>query len=290
MSPASAVEPDKVAAGVALLESAGYRVTFGQHAFARDGYLAGPDEHRAANLQEAFDDPAVAAVVCSRGGYGCARLLRLLDLDRMAASSTFFVGFSDVTSLHLALNRRGLATLHAPMPLSFSVERPEWVKASFLAALRGDDPVAVGVPAAETLVPGSGEGALTGGCLCLLCDSLGTPDALDCEGRVVLIEDVDENPHRVDAMLTHLLNAGQIQRAAGIVVGEMTGTDTRSDPSIGSWPWRRIVADRLQPLGVPTVVGYPFGHCRAMASLPLGVRVRLDADLGTLTLLEPLCA
>ena len=276
--------------GMALLESEGYKVTLGDHVLARDGYLAGSDEQRAGDLRAAFADPEVDAVVCSRGGYGCARLLPHLDLDAMAASGKAFVGFSDVTTLHLALNRRGLVTFHAPMLLSFSVDREPWVRRSFVNLLQGGDPFDQESPRGETVHGGTAEGVLTGGCLCLLTDSIGTSDPLDCRERVVLIEDVDEHPHRVDAMLTHLLNTGRLQEAAGIVVGEMSGTDEKVDPKIGAWPWRRIVEDRLADLNVPTVVNFPFGHMKGMLSLPLGVRVRLDADAGRLTLLEAVCA
>ena len=137
---------------------------------------------------------------------------------------------------------------------------------------------------------GTAEGEVTGGCLCLLTDSLATPDSIDCEGRIVLIEDVDEHPHRIDAMFTHLLNSNQIQKAAGIVVGEMTRTDEKPDEAIGGKPWKEIVEERLKPLGIPSIVNYPFGHAPNMLSLPLGVRARLDADAGTLTYLESPCA
>jgi muramoyltetrapeptide carboxypeptidase len=289
VSPASPVRPEQTASGIALLESAGYRVTLGRHVYARDGYLAGSDADRAADLNEAFADPGVAAVFCSRGGYGCARLLPLLDLDAMAATGKLFAGFSDVTTLHLALNRRGLATLHSPMLLSFSVERPGWVVDSLLRALQGDPAVPDVAPKGECLVPGEAVGPVTGGCLCLVTDSLATPESLDARGKILLIEDVDEQPHRVDAMLTHLLASGALRSAAGIVVGEMTRTDENVDPQIGEWPWRRIVKDRLEGLNLPTVIGYPFGHMPAMLSLPLGVEARLNASAGTLAYLEAWC-
>lgn len=290
VTPASPLNPDQIADGIQLLEQQGYKVSLAPGVHARDGYLAGSDEMRAADMMAAFDDPNVSAVMCSRGGYGCARLLPHLDLDRMAASGKMLCGFSDVTTLHLALNRRGLVSMHTPMLITLSVPREPWVIESMLNLLKGDNPFVTDAKRAETLRPGRAEGVLTGGCLCLLCDSISTEDPLETEGKILAIEDVDENPHRIDAMLTHLRNTGLLQKAAGIVIGEMTGTDERRDEKIGAWPWRQIVEDRLKGIDVPTVVNYPFGHMKTMLSLPMGVRVLLDADAGTLSLLEPPCA
>jgi muramoyltetrapeptide carboxypeptidase len=290
VSPASPVDREKCEAGADLLRGAGYTVEFGEHAFDRDGYLAGTDEDRAADLADAFADPGVDAVFCSRGGYGSSRIVGRLPLDAMAASGKLFCGFSDVTTLHLALNRRGLATLYCPMLLTLSVPRPPFVAESLLAALSGGDPLAVAYPRAETVVAGVASGVTAGGCLCLLSDSSGTSDAFDPAGKIVVIEDVDEPPHRVDAMLTQLLNQGRIQRAAGIVVGEMTRTEESADPSIGPADWRSLVRERLSGLGVPLVTDCPLGHAPAALSVPLGVQAELDAGAGTLRLLEPLCA
>jgi len=289
VSPASSIAPEKIERAAGLLQEQGYRVRVSKHAFDRDAYLAGKDEDRAADLMAAFLDPEVRAVVCSRGGYGCARLFPYLDLDAMAAANKLFLGFSDITTLHLALNRRGLVTFHTPMMITLSVDRPEWVYSSFLNVLKGENPIPADAPGGETVIGGIAEGVVTGGCLCLLTDSLATPEPLELKDRIVLIEDVDENPHRVDAMLTHLLNTGKAGAAAGYVIGEMTRTDEKSDPTIGPRPWREIVTERLAPLGRPMIVNFPFGHAPAMLSLPLGIRARLDADRGTLTYLEAAC-
>lgn len=289
VSPASPILEEKLQRGLAVLEAAGYRTRLGPHVLDSDFYLAGSDADRASDLMNAFLDPESSAVLCSRGGYGCARLMPHLDLDAMARSTKMFIGFSDVTTLHLALNRRGLATFYAPMALTFVTEREPWVYESFLSMLKGDPSIPLHAPKGQMVVRGSATGEVTGGCLCLLCDSLLTPDPLDAAGKILLIEDVDENPHRVDAMFTHLLNAGILQSAAGIVVGEMTGTDDREDSTIGRRPWTEIVAERLQRIDVPSIIKFPFGHARAMLSLPLGLKARLDASAGTLTYLETSC-
>jgi muramoyltetrapeptide carboxypeptidase len=288
VSPASPVERHKMQNAVALFEGRGYKLKFGKNAFAADGHLAGTDEQRAKDFSDAWFDEDTAAVICSRGGYGCARLAKHLNFDAFVERPKLLVGFSDITTIHVALNRRGLATLYAPMFLTFAKDREPWVCETWFAAMEGTTLIELpgSAPRAQMIVGGRTEGVVAGGCLVLLCDSLGTPEAFDCAGKIVLIEDVDEAPHRVDAMLTHLLNAGVLQRAAGIVVGEMTGSDEKLDAGIGGKPWRNIVCERIGGLGIPSVAGFPFGHCQNMMSLPLGVAAELDADAGTLVYKE----
>lgn len=290
VTPASPLDADRLDAVTVLLEKEGYRVRVAPHALDRTNYLAGPDATRAADLTAAFMDPGVQAVLCTRGGYGCARILPLLDLDRLARQNKMFLGFSDITTLHLALNRRGLVTYHSPMALTLSYEREPWVYESFLKCLRGDDPFDVPAPRATTITPGVARGRTAGGCLCLLADSIGTPEQFETEGKILVIEGVDEKPHRLDAMLTHLRNAGLIQRAAGIVFGEMTRSDEHVDASIGALPWREILRDRVGDLGIPAVLDFPFGHMKTMLTVPLGIEMELDAAAGTLRLLESPCS
>ncbi len=289
VSPASPLSPEQTAKGIGILEAAGYKIKLSPHVYNSADYLAGSDEDRAKDLQHAFDDPETQAVFCSRGGYGCSRLMPFLDLDRMAASRKLFSGFSDITVLHAALNRRGLPTLHAPMALTLHTDREEWVYESLRAALSGGNPIPNAAPVGKTLVPGRASGVVAGGCLILLSDLIGTSEQLDVDGKIVLLEDVDEAPHRVDAMLTHLINSGSIQGAAGIVVGEMTRSDERVDKTIGARPWREIVGERLSGLGIPTIIDFPFGHAKQMLSLPLGIQAEMDANLGTLKYTESLC-
>lgn len=287
VSPASPISPESLQSGLRVLDRLGVEFVLGKHVFDTADHLAGADRDRAADLVAAWEDEKIQAILCSRGGYGCARLLPYLDLDALAAAPKLFVGFSDITTLHLALNRRGLVTIHGPMPITFSVERPAWVVENFVRTL--SEPrwsLPAGAPKPRTLTSGVAEGRLLGGCLALICDAIGTDALPDFEGALLLLEDVDEPPHRVDAMLTHLLHAGVLQKVAGIVVGEMTRTDERKDQGIGGPPWREIVRERLGGLGVPTVVDFPVGHAPAMATLPLGIRYRLDASAGTLDALE----
>lgn len=290
VSPASPLSADDLGVMTDLLHGAGYLTRVMPHALERMDHLAGDDRDRARDLTDAFLDPGIHAIMCTRGGYGCARLMEHLDLDEIARHPKLFLGFSDITTLHIALNRRGMPTVHAPMALTLTNPKPEWVYDSLRSVLKGEDPIHPDAPRATTLVGGIAEGEVVGGCMCLLTDSLATPDPLETAGRILIVEDVDEAPHRVDAMLTHLRNAGLLKACAGIAFGEMTRTDERTDGGIGGRPWREIVRERTADLGVPVVTDLPFGHNRAMLSLPLGVRARLDADAGTLTYTEGWCA
>lgn len=289
VTPASPVPAERLTAMQALLEQHGYRVELGAHALDEGAYLAGSDRDRADDLTDAFLDPTVDAVLCTRGGYGCARLLPHLDIPRLADTGKLFLGFSDITTLHLALNACGLATLHAPMALTFNWPREPWVYDSFIRSLSGDLSVPAEAPAGRCCVGGTAHAEITGGCLVLLSDAIGTRYGMDATNKIVLIEDVDEPPHRVDAMLTHLLNVGALASAAGIVIGEMTRSEDKVDESIGGADWRGIIEERLSPLGIPMIMDYPFGHAKVMLTLGLGVSAELNADAGTLTYTESLC-
>lgn len=289
VSPASPLTPDQTETGIRLLEEQGYKVKTYPSTYTADGFLAGDDASRAKDLTDAFHDPETQAVYCARGGYGCSRLMPYLDFDKVVATEKMFIGFSDITVLHAALNRRGLPTVHGPMALTLGYEREPWVYESFFATLRGDNPIPATAKTGVTLKDGTAEGELVGGCMILICDLIGTPEQIDMTNKIVLIEDVDEAPHRVDAMLTHLLNSQSLTKAAGIVMGEMTRTDEKPDKMIGAKPWREIVAERLSGLDIPIIIDYPCGHAPQMLTLPLGLRVAMDASRGTMNYTEPLC-
>ena len=289
VSPASPIDPVLMEKGLDLVRARGYKFKLMPHVLDSQAHLAGSDKDRAADLMAAFQDPEVDAVFCSRGGYGCARLFPYLDLDLMARSGKVLMGFSDITSLHLALNRRGAVSYHTPMALTLAYDRQPWVYESFFNLLLGNTTAPQDSLKAECVIPGKVQGEVIGGCMCLLCDSIGTPEELDTEGKIFVIEDVEEFPHRVDAMMTHLLNSGKLQQCAGILIGEMTRTDEKIDPTIGGSGWREIVIERLLQAKIPCAINFPFGHMSTMLSLPFGIQAELDTEKGTLTYLESPC-
>ncbi|MFO1328323.1 MAG: LD-carboxypeptidase [Rubrivivax sp.] len=276
VAPAGSAGPQWVAQVEGWLQAAGFgaRVYPGCHQ--RDRYLAGPDARRLEDLHAAFADPAVDAIVCLRGGYGSARLLDRLDADRVARHPKPFIGYSDITALHAAINPLcGFATWHGPMLTSDLLrDGGEASRAGWLAALTERWDVGRALPhggaALATWVPGRVRAPLAGGNLATLCSLLGTPWAPDLRGAIVFLEDVGEDLYKLDRLLTQLRLAGALQAAAGFVVGSFSDTPGGDDP----YP---LIESFLAPLGKPVLAGWPAGHCTPHWPLPMGAAVELDA-------------
>jgi len=298
IAPASAPpDPKNIDRSVAVLERLGFKPRLAPHVRHRWGYLAGSDRDRASDLMQMFADRKVKAIICVRGGYGTARLLPRLDYQTIRANPKIFVGYSDITSLHCAfLIKSSLVTFHGPMLNSDFVKQnlPTFTLQSFLRTLM--QPSAPGSIRAgykrktvSILRRGVVSGPLMGGNITLLCASLGTPWQPSFKNQVLFFEDLDEAPYRFDRMLTHLLNAGLLQQVAGIAIG--VNTNCRDPKAKHAREYRQtledVFKDRLLPLKVPIVTGLPFGHIPLNTTLPIGVRVTLDAVKGDLTIDEP---
>ncbi|MET9270110.1 LD-carboxypeptidase [Kribbella sp. NPDC003557] len=277
VAPSGRVDAARLDAGVVHLRSWGLEVDVMPSVLAGHGqfaYLAADDKARALDLRNAWLDPQYAAVFCARGGYGVQRMVEYVDLDELVALPKWFVGFSDITALHEPLNARGLVTIHGPMAaaveqLNDAVGRERLRALLFEPSTVTDLLAPIG---ARTVVGGVAEGVLRGGNLAMLAASVGTPTYAPPAG-VVVLEDVDEAGYRVDRLLTQLLRAGWFDQVTGLVVGDFSGTQ---DPV-------EVIAERLEPLGVPTVAGAAIGHEALNLAVPLGLPVRLDATAGVLT-------
>lgn len=285
LAPAGPVPLDRLDAGLEVLRSWGLAVREMPHLRGRLddlGYLAAPDASRAADLMAAWCDPDVAAVFCARGGYGVHRMVDLLDWETLAAAGAkALVGFSDVTALHQAFAARlGVSTIHGPVVTSLGAG--DEVSRSHLRALlfEPESALVLTPEPVTTLVPGRAEGVLVGGNVALLAAEVGTPTAVPAAECIAVLEDVDESPYRLDRMLTHLLRSGWFDGVRGVAVGQFSGCG--SEASL-----RRLVEDRIAPLGVPTLFGVPIGHADRNLAVPFGVPAVLDADAGTLTLRDP---
>lgn len=289
IAPSSAIRDDRLEKGIARIEERGYRVQRGKHLHSRHGYLAATDEMRAADLMDMFKDPDVDAIFCARGGYGAWRLLPHLDWTVFRDNPRLFVGYSDITTLQLALETHaGLATIHGPVVTTLGGEISQSAVDLFWRLLERPEPVGTYDASdreVRCLMPGRATGRLAGGCLSLLAASAGTPEQPDFRDRIVLIEDVNETVPHIDRHISQLLRAGCFDGAAGIVIGTVTGWDKDlKEPPV--FTLEDILRDRLASLGLPTIDGFPFGHVPNPLTLPLGCLAKLDAGTGTLSLLE----
>ncbi|MFD5537187.1 LD-carboxypeptidase [Streptomyces sp. NPDC127079] len=286
VAPSGPVVEERLQAGLDILRGWDLDPVVAPHVLAQDGglgYLAGSDADRAADLQRAWCDPSVSAVLSARGGYGAQRLVDLLDWEAMrAAGPKAFVGFSDGTVLHEAFaTRLGLATLYGPVAAGADFVKSAEAQEHLRATLFAPETVRTISSRGTALVPGRARGVTVGGCLRLLATGLGTPGTHPgARGGLLLLEDVGEQPYSLDRSLTQLLRSGWLDGVAGVL--------------LGSWdrcgPYARVramLADRLGGLGVPVVEEFGFGHCADALTVPLGVTAELDADAGTLTLTEP---
>ncbi len=267
-----------------------------RHLLDRHGYLAGKDEDRAADLNAMFADREVKAVFAVRGGWGCARILPYLDFTTIRANPKLLIGFSDITALHMAFAARaGFTTIHGPNAAS-SWPRFSW-EAFRAIAFDGATPLLTNPQAKEDrLVPlggrirtfGSGRasGRLLGGNLTVLTALMGTGWLPDFTGAILFLEDVDEAPYRIDRMLTQLSLAGVLRKLAGLVFGQCTSCGA-TGPSYGGFTLSQVLEQHLRPLGIPAFQGAAIGHVANQFSLPLGVRAEIDADAGSIRLLEP---
>lgn len=285
VAPAGPVLAERLERGLAVLRSWGLDITVAGHARGTDqrfGYLAADDVARARDLARAWSDPDVAAVFCARGGYGVQRMVDLLDWKSLAAAGPkALVGFSDITALHQAFAARlGLSTIHGPVVTSLG-SGDEASRAHLRSMLFEPTPGTSLTPTpARPLAPGRAEGVLVGGNLALLAAEVGTRNSLRAAGSIVVLEDVGEEIYRLDRLLTQLLRSGWFDGAQGIVLGHFA--QCASPEAV-----QDLMTDRLVPLGLPTVIGAPFGHGERNLAFPFGVPAVLDADAGTLVLREP---
>jgi len=291
-------EPAAYAMAEERIRSLGFIPRLSPEARSVRGYLAGEDAARARDLNGLFADPEVDAVWCLRGGYGCLRMLPHVDFDIIRSHPKPLIGFSDITVLHLAIQKMtGLVTFHGPMPGSdFSAyTRSELERVVMTPAVAGVIGVSSVPESARgavepdarclTLHGGRERGRLTGGNLTLLTRLLGTPFEPALDGRILFLEDTGEAVYRIDGMLSQLRLAGKLASCAGIVFGRFTKVD-RGEPSVAV-PLVQVLEELTADLGVPVLSGLPIGHVDDQTVVPYGVMAELDADGGTLALLEP---
>ncbi len=289
------LQPDDLDRAIGHCTGMGFEPVVGRHVKERHGYLAGTDEQRLEDLNAFLADPSLDAVWCLRGGYGTPRLLHRIDYASLAQHPKVVLGYSDITGLLNAITRRtGLITFHGPVARAelppFS--RDALLRVTTLSQAAGVLPLPCAndddrAPEAgvTTLRSGTVDGPLYGGNLSLLNVLVGTPYMPNLEGALLFLEEVSEKIYAVDRLLAHLGLAGILERLGGIIIGQFS--DLIRETSTGILEFEEVVETHLGHLGIPAAVGFPIGHGRNNWTLPLGVTARLDADAGTLELLEP---
>ena len=283
VAPAGPLDAQRIDASVGRCRSLGLDPVVFPSASARHRFLAGPDDARLKDLQDAFDDRAVDAVWALRGGYGTLRVFDRLDLSRQRKDPIPFIGFSDNTTLHVLHVELGVVSFHGPHA---GAHFPPETEAAFRRVLFASEPAGVlptraGDPAPRTLMGGRVEAPLIGGNLAILAAMCGTPHALRADGCILFLEDVGEAAYRVDRMLLQLERSGVFEGALGLALGRFTDA-----PDEDKYPVADALIEVAERLRVPTVLDLPFGHVEHNWTLPVGGRGLLDGDAATLTLTE----
>ncbi len=276
VAPAAAIERSHLERGLEVVRAMGFRVRVSERALSRDGVLAGTDAERARELQAYFADPDVRAIFAARGGYGCGRLLPLLDFDAIALTPKPFLGFSDATFLLNALvDKSSMVAFHGPM-VAMDFARGlgrrgfEHLRKLLTGELRGFE-----LAAREAVHPGSAEGRLIGGCLSVVVATLGTPWAPSFDGRILFLEDTGEKAYRIDRMLVQLRQSGALSRCAGVVFGAIRPIEGDEGEARLIM---RFIAEQTEGLGCPVLFGIEAGHGSENLTLPFGLPVRVDAS------------
>lgn len=266
------------------------------HVLERYGYLGGKDKDRAADINQFFSDSSVAAILPIRGGWGCSRILPYLDYQRIRQNPKILVGFSDITALILALNAQtNLVTFHGPNGLSsWRTTQTDYFRrvlfsgetVTFQNQKDGDDSnrlmqVKYRV---QTITSGKAKGRLIGGNLSVLSAIVGSPYLPDFKGAILFLEDLNENIYRIDRMMTQLKIAGIFDKLAGFIFGQCSNCSPDAD--YGSLTLEEVLWDHIKPLGIPAWNGAMIGHMENVLTLPIGLEVEIDADAGTIRMLE----
>ncbi|ABR46703.1 peptidase U61, LD-carboxypeptidase A [Alkaliphilus metalliredigens QYMF] len=290
IAPSSPALPEKVTGANKKLEEMGFKVKMASSCYETHGYLAGQDKLRADDLNDMFKDKEIDGIICLRGGYGAPKIVDKIDYEAIKANPKVFVGYSDITSLHIAMNQiSGLVTFHGPMAATdIAGGLDDFSEKEFIRAITNPEPMGMiqnpnGIKV-QTLVGGEAKGTIIGGNLALLTATMGTPYEVDTKGKLLLIEEIGEEPYRVDRMLTQLALGGKFKDAAGIILGDWNDCDPQKHKS--SLSLMEVFKEIIVPFGKPTIYDLKAGHCRPKVTVPFGVNAHLNADTGELVMEE----
>ena len=287
IAPSSPFEREHLEKGVLWLKKMGFDVSYDERIFEKIRYLAGSHKNRADEINRAFGDSRIRTIVCARGGYGAIGILPFLDLENIKKNPKIFLGCSDVTViLNHITSETGLITFHGPMVASsrFAKGPTTMTENFFMKALMSKEAVGeIRHDGIRVLKGGTGEGQMMGGCLSLLVTTLGTPYEIDTKNKILFIEDIGEQPYKIERMLTHLKMAAKLKRVKGIIFGDMEGCQPKDDKS---FLLEDVILDVFADIKVPILFGFPSGHSFDNITIPFGVNVKVDGDKGKISILE----
>lgn len=296
VAPASGIAPSDIKSNVEMLKSLGFNVELGNAISKGFRYLSAPDNVRAAEFMEFIERPDIDCILCARGGYGVMRILPMLDFEAIRRHPKIVMGYSDITALLIAIEQiSGVVAFHGPVASSsfdpFTTE--SFLKTIFAPSAEPVSPktftsVTYTDSSFITLCQGKGSGRLVGGNLSMVVSTLGTPYEIDTAGALLFLEEITEEPYRIDRMLTQLWLSGKLHQCAGIALGQFKNCEASGQSDIElSFTLHQVLEARIASLGIPSAYGLPFGHVKSKMTLPLGIRAELDATKKSLTLLEP---
>ncbi|RKQ34362.1 S66 peptidase family protein [Oceanobacillus halophilus] len=291
IAPAGPPKMEKLKQAIPLIESFGLRVQLGKHVDKVHGYLAGTDQQRLEDFHDMIANPTIKAIIFARGGYGTGRIAPFLDYQLVKNNPKIIWGYSDITFLHTAIRQlTGLVTFHGPM-LASDLGKEDFDTYSLSLFQQLFDPEtliysennSINLNPLQILAPGEAEGQLVGGNLSLLNSTLGTPYEIDVKDKLLLIEDIGEEPYQVDSMLNQLKLSGKIEDANGIIVGDFAETETELTSSL---TLEQVFQEYFADLSIPVMSGFNIGHCFPHFAVPLGTKARLSTSRKTLEI-EP---
>lgn len=292
ITPGSYISESELRDSIKNIEALGLKAFYTGNVLLRNGYFSGNDKQRADDLHLMFRDEKIKAIICARGGYGCARLLPLLDFDLIRNNPKVFIGYSDVTALLYGIySLTGLVCFHGPVGIS--TYNPFTLKyfRSILFEGAGEITLISEPEPGEKVISitsGTAKGIIAGGNLSVLTTLIGTPYDINLSNSILFLEETGEEPYRIDRMLTHLLQAGKFDNIAGVALGVFKNCEPKKvNPSFEySFSLIEVLTERLKPLNVPVVYGLSFGHVKNKFTLPFGILAELNTVNNTISLLE----
>ena len=293
IAPSSPTTRENVEKAYYRLTKLGFNIKIGESCYEKYGYLAGSDDLRANDINQMFKNPEIHGIICLRGGYGSPRILDLLDYDLIKKNPKVFIGYSDITALHIAINQiSNLTTFHGPMATSKVMENlDDFTKDSLYNFIfeNGFTTDTIKNPIYQQIGSINGgvvEAPLIGGNLSLITSTLGTPYEIQTKGKILFIEEIGEEPYRIDRMLTQLKLSNKLKEAEGIILGDFNNCVSKNGEPEDSLSLDEVIEDIIEPLKKPTLYNLKSGHCSPMITLPLGIPIRLDGNKKGLRVLD----